>query len=235
MKTLILSDVHHRWKIVDKILSSNSYDKIISLGDWFDQFHDKPKDAEETAVYLKHLLEQDNFTIVHSNHDVCYYQPGFNYLRCPGFSEEKCKVINKHITPDHWAKFKIGVVEQGFVLSHAGFVDRNLPCFPDLEILDENYILRACEGASEALKQHKDHPLLKLGTRMGESGHGGCLWLALQDFRPIANISQIFAHTPHAEIRAGIYPNINSRNYCVDTNNRHLMFIKDGKFFSSSL
>ena len=49
MKTIIVSDIHNRVDWIEPTLSLLKYDNVIFIGDYFDDFGDTHKDAENTA------------------------------------------------------------------------------------------------------------------------------------------------------------------------------------------
>ena len=53
MKYLILPDVHNRWEKVEKIIKSVKSDKVIFLGDYFDDFGDNPQIIADVADWYR--------------------------------------------------------------------------------------------------------------------------------------------------------------------------------------
>lgn len=53
MKTVIISDIHHRWRKAEAIIAKEKAKKVIFLGDYFDDFNDNPHAARTTAQWLK--------------------------------------------------------------------------------------------------------------------------------------------------------------------------------------
>lgn len=71
MKTLILPDIHHRYKIAQSIIDSVKADKIVHLGDHQDNFGDTVGQAVNTARWTRERLEAGD-TILLGNHDLPY-------------------------------------------------------------------------------------------------------------------------------------------------------------------
>ena len=69
-RTLIISDIHLRWKLVDNIINEESPDEIIFLGDYFDDFGDTP----EKNLVMAESIKQETFycCLGHAKH----YEPG---------------------------------------------------------------------------------------------------------------------------------------------------------------
>lgn len=52
MSTLIIADLHHYTENADRWLESQQFDRVIFLGDYFDDFGDNVNDARRTARWL---------------------------------------------------------------------------------------------------------------------------------------------------------------------------------------
>jgi hypothetical protein len=241
MKTLVIADIHNKWELADKIVNTIPHDKLILTGDVFDSFGDSVLKARQSAIWLKKILQKDTTEIIFSNHDIAYWKPDFTMLWCPGFTTEKCRAINEHISPELWEKkFNLVWFEQGFTLSHAGFHSDALPYYPDLlaknseSNITEEYIARACDDAFDAILKRRRHPVLENGSRMGNAYKGGCFWLDWSEFEPLKGINQIVGHTPANEVRRKHLRddkgNITSRNYCLDTQLRCVGMIENDEF-----
>ena len=118
-RTLIISDIHLRWKLVDNIINEESPDEIIFLGDYFDDFGDTPEKNLVMAEWLVHSLEQPNRIHLMGNHDIMYGTRDRNY-RCSGYNEDKEYLINTVMTRDHWKKIKMYHWLDDILCSHAG-------------------------------------------------------------------------------------------------------------------
>ncbi len=68
-KTIIISDIHNDYFTAEKIIKKENPDKIIFLGDYFDDFDDTVKDSENTLQsYTVNDLYYHNYVIsTHAN------------------------------------------------------------------------------------------------------------------------------------------------------------------------
>ena len=80
-KTIIISDIHNDYFTAEKIIKKENPDKIIFLGDYFDDFDDTVKDSENTAKWLVKSLKQENRIHLIGNHDLSYMTDNSN-LKC---------------------------------------------------------------------------------------------------------------------------------------------------------
>jgi len=53
MRSLIIPDIHHHTENADYWLNSQRHDRVIFLGDYFDNFGDNESDARLTARWLR--------------------------------------------------------------------------------------------------------------------------------------------------------------------------------------
>lgn len=225
MRSLILSDWHHRWETVEKIINhNNTVDRIISLSDEFDDFGDTPKDAENTAVFLKKCLNLPNFISTVGNHSLFYFYPKVSWLRCSGNTKEKCEVIRKTLGDDIY-KFHFYHWDEYFLYTHAGLNPYFLP--PDG--FSPEWMEKRCQQARLNCEAGIPDPILCAGySRGGNLTSGGITWCDWEyDFVPIEGLNQICGHTP------GRFPRVklgkNSVNYCIDTHSKHYAIVADGK------
>ena len=92
--TLILPDIHNKVDRADFMIRSVGADKVICLGDVFDDFNDNVNDAQKSAGWFKKMLDRDNFICLKSNHDLGYEYPTNPYAECSGFTRVKSAAIN---------------------------------------------------------------------------------------------------------------------------------------------
>ncbi len=118
--TLILPDIHNKVDRADFIIRSVGADKIICLGDVFDDFNDTVNDAQKSAYWLKKRLNQENFILLKNNHDLGYEYPNNPYAECSGFTRFKSIAINDILTKEDWNKSKWYHFQDGYFFSHAG-------------------------------------------------------------------------------------------------------------------
>ena len=70
MKTVIIPDIHHHISQVKLILLHEAPDKVVFLGDWFDDFFDTPEMSADTAIWLmKRMDRHPEDVFIWGNHD----------------------------------------------------------------------------------------------------------------------------------------------------------------------
>ena len=118
-KIIIIPDIHNDYITAEKIIKKENPDKIIFLGDYFDDFDDIVNDANNTAKWLKKSLKQENRIHLIGNHDLSYMTDNPN-LKCAGYRTDKHKVIKKHSID--WSKLKMYYwIDAKWLCTHAGF------------------------------------------------------------------------------------------------------------------
>jgi hypothetical protein len=227
MKTLIFPDLHQPpFSILDRIealIVDEDPDRIVFLGDYFDQFYDTASDAERMARWLTKSLADPRRTHLIGNHDASYLWPVESTF-CPGFTWEKANVIREILGESAKDKFVFHTWVDGWLLTHAGLsadwvtvpTDR-LPKWLEKEEM----------AARSAFDQSKEHWFVETGSmRGGLNPAGGILWCDHGELRPISKVRQIYGHTPGFEPRwAG------PDHLCLDTaaenGPQHFAIVKD--------
>lgn len=232
---LILPDIHNRWKIADSIINRHpEVDKIISLGDIFDDFGDSPKIAQQTAQALSRWLDNPKFVWVLGNHDSGYLYGGSKNpaFYCQGFTVSKQKKI-KEILGDkiHNNQLFYWTGEDkndpnGFLLSHAGLHPDHLPYSnPNIPFNIIKWLEKESKEATEKAKIGVMSWIFAAGfSRGGRARLGGLTWMDYSEFEPIPGINQIFGHTSDRFPRNIITPD--SENWCIDTHLNHYSIIE---------
>ena len=212
MSTLIIPDIHNQIENANHWLETQTFERVIFLGDFFDDFGDNVNDARRTAIWLRERMERTQDVFLLGNHDTAYRFPNSPDLYCPGFTRAKSNGINEILKPEHWARFQIAHAEQGWLISHAGFH----PSW--IKNLTVEQILERSELALNRAKRKIADPLLAAGIdRGGSEPSGGPLWMDWNSLIPIPGINQIVGHTPGIHVRKKIVTN--SENYCLDVKN----------------
>jgi Calcineurin-like phosphoesterase len=193
-RILVLGDVHNAWTTAEVILSNlrSRYDKVILLGDYFDDFGDTPRQAAETAYWLAYSLRQPERIHLLGNHDLPYLYPENSWLFCPGFTVEKHIEIEHHLLDAPCDGFQLAHCAHGWLFSHAGFAGR----FAEGETVE---VLAALANKLLAhLGDGHHEPWLVAGlARGGSEPVGGITWLDWNiEFHPLPGIHQIVGHTP---------------------------------------
>ena len=231
MRTIIISDLHNRVDWVEPALSSLQYDKVIFLGDYFDDVDDTVEDVKKAANWLKQSLPNPDRIHLCGTHEMWYRFPDNPFLHASGNTEQKSDVINHILTGKDWNLLKLCCYEQGFLLTHAGvhsyFLGKNN--LSRQELL--NRIKSETENALQDVRNGKMNPWLAAGfARRGLQKVGGITWLDwLDEFEPVPYLNQIVGHTqlryPEEKITE------NSKNYCLDTKNKHIALLENGVLY----
>lgn len=217
MPTLIIPDIHNKWRIAERIIAENPADKRIFLGDIYDDFGDTLEQVEAMAWWHKQALGDPKNVFLWGNHDLPYAYPHLkeDELYCSGNTRQKAEVINSVLSPEDWAKTKVCAWEGDWLLSHAGF---------SATFLQQEDIEEMAQSAMKSL-EHEHVPILfRAGwARGGDQAKGGVTWLDWnEEFEPIAGIQQIVGHTP------GKTPRRKGDNWCLDTHLHHAATLDAG-------
>lgn len=251
MKTIIISDLHNRIDWIEGALSSpilQPYDRVIFLGDYFDDYNDTPQDAANAAKWLKLSLQKPNRIHLTGTHDLWYRFPYNRFIAASGNTETKMHAIRGILTEQDFSLLKLYHYEQNYLMSHAGvhinliseYVFKHNHLFDKYIVnnnlqLDSQNIINMVVGPAtiEAINRVKDgyaHPWLDAGVaRGGRQSVGGITWLDwIYEFKPIPGLNQIVGHT-ELNIPGEKYIK-SSINYDLDTRNHHIGILEDGKF-----
>jgi len=207
--------------LASKIIDKEKADKVVLLGDHFDDFYDTVEMNKSTASWVKHRLELPHFTFLLGNHDAVYRW--LSIPRCSGWDKKKHEAINSVLTTEDWNKFKLFEVVDGWLLTHAGLTAHNVhPKAKDII----KWLGIECE---KAVKAPSTHWLLAAGrARYGSEDFGGITWCdANEEFVPIEGIKQCFGHTP---LQGG--PKwFGENNVCIDSHPglQNFAIIENGK------
>jgi len=235
---LVIPDIHNKTSLADKILQEETeVDYTVFLGDYFDDFGDDPKIAEDTAWWLKDRLNDDSRKMVflNGNHDVSYRFPFSWSVKCSGFTEGKAKAINKVLSPRDWGKFELVHFEGRTIFSHAG-ISRSLFSSKGGVIKKEKIKFMCRQGLEHAKADIYDPVLAASVSRGGGApwGHAGVTWLDWQENEPIDGWDQIIGHTPGSNVR--IEEDENGWYVaCLDTALNHYGVLKNSKLEIRSL
>jgi len=254
MKTLVIPDVHQDIEGVLKIFKAediDSFDEIIFLGDWFDSFHEPPRVAsfKDTCLFLRDLVwrnKNSKIIFLVGNHDLAYIYnnkksgytsvaPSITYW-CSGVTKSKISTFrqvfyDKGLKDDWFVKnFKIAHCSQGWIFSHAGMVNSQIPyghtvnqvvdeVIPDVWLNFRN--VAYCQNAL----------ISAIGiARGGQDNTGGLLWLDYyNEFFASPDIGrQVFGHSYVPEPTATAL-NTEYESWNLDTNLKDYAIIRDGR------
>ena len=223
-KVLIIPDIHLKIDRAERIIRYECADKIILLGDIFDDFGDTVEETANAAEWLKGKLKDDKFIILRSNHDIAYQHSGSRWTRCSGWTVDKSRAINKTLTKKDWDKTKWFHVEENYLFSHAGV---NPIFISDKVITKEDFLIwlnNECKNADEHIKLGRDYWVYGAGMiRGGWNYKGGLLWQDAREFEPIPYFNQCVGHTPCKN------PVWENANLFLDTHLNYYGVMQNGK------
>ncbi len=122
-------DIHNHVKEAQRFLDHEKPNRVIWLGDFFDNFNDTPTDATNTALWVRKTMEErPRDVFIFGNHDIPYRFPDQEKFHQYGFSKEKSEAIRAVLTEEHWSRFVLSHEEfwngQTILFSHAGYIER---------------------------------------------------------------------------------------------------------------
>jgi len=233
-KILIFSDVHQDINKLSKIISHESADINVCLGDWFDSFFfDSDTDYKSTAIELREdfLTKPNNITLF-GNHDLHYF---FNnkYTYCSGYENRKRDIIKEALGKDINKvvdSFKWFVFIDEYLCTHAGLSNHFLP--PTIQNNEDvyEYLANQANDANIKIRTDQLHWFYGAGkARGGTEKKGGLVWLDFdREFAPIEGLKQIVGHTYRKSGKVTEWRN--TGNYCIDTDLNEWVTITNGKF-----
>ena len=221
MKNLVIPDVHNKHVIAQRIIESAPHDQITFLGDYFDDFGDKPDDVRATAHWLKKITGKK----IMGNHDLSYRWWTNQSLACSGHTGAKRLAINDVLDKQDWDAMVAYVVVDGWLLSHAGFQPQLLPMLDGQ--INETTLAETWEKCVASLHNGMRHPWAKVSRyRGGIDAVSGPFWCDWREFMPTENVKQMFGHTPDTLPR--YERGYKTETYCIDTHLHHYAIIEDG-------
>lgn len=205
-KIFVIGDIHQNHVRAEFFLKDKNWQgPIIFLGDYFDQFYDTPKQAAETAIWLKNSLQQPNRIHLFGNHDFHYMLPVGCGNFCSGYSPDKHKIIDSILTKEDWSKLKYFHAENNCWFSHAGISYKwfSHPVTGVTETNIHTVITKAKQNIEARMYDTNYVGALWAADhyRGGRYDKGGLLWCDWRNIDFFANIIQVVGHTPRDEVK----------------------------------
>lgn len=227
-RVLVIPDIHQHLVAAEAMFTAGEAeraDRIVLLGDLFDEYDDTPADTVAAARWLLRQKERfgERLVVLIGNHDLPYLEAcqvagasrhldyGYRPVNgCPGYTDAKAEALVREVGPDFVALWRLHHREDGVLYTHAG------------ASAAQNNRLDA--DATELLANlHRAHPLFEIGfARGGGMEEAGLLWRDLSEFDDDAGCSQIFGHTPRKCAR------IIGKSACLDAHYRVAGIVEDG-------
>ena len=231
VKTLILADIHNRWDKAEKIINHEAPDKIVFLGDYFDDFGDDFRIAKGTAEWLSTSLNAKNRIHLMGNHDTNYAFKHRSY-KCSGYSQIKDFAINDVLNDSDWRRLPLYTWVGSWLCSHAGVHPHFYIKYSNSEPFKDWLETTCNEALKAAFRNEPSLPILSAGqSRGGIEVYGGINWCDANEFAPIDGINQIFGHTPQRKPRwinkGSPLTKLYSQNLCLDITHCNYYAIHD--------
>lgn len=240
MKLLVIGDVHNHIKAAEEIASKyEKTHKVIFVGDYFDDFHDSPKVAINTAKWLKKSLYKPNRIHLYGNHDLQYTPYCETYIgsrqiklyMCSGYTPEKDYEVKKILTIEDWSKVKLHHFEFGWHFTHAGMAKMFFE--HPIKGMTDDVIFDVIEKINiKFLNREQTDIIGGAGyCRGGMNPVGGITWSDHnQEADPVENIKQIYGHTPINDI--DVLEDNGGINICVDSGLSEVLEVNEDGTFS---
>jgi hypothetical protein len=230
MKNLIFPDLHEpptvALEVIERTIDREKPDKIVFLGDYFDQFNDTPADAARMAEWLKESLANPRRVHLVGNHDAAYFWP-CETTYCPGFTWPKESAIREVLGDPTTLPFAFHACLDECALSHAGLSAYWVPAGLHPDVVDR-WLTAEAKKARTSFASGRLHWFSAIGPkRGGNSAAGGILWCDWHELQPTPGVRQVCGHTPADRPRW-----IGQDLLCLDTNlghgPQHFAVVKDG-------
>lgn len=235
MITVVVGDLHHKIDWVNPFLKELkkeiSYDEVVFVGDYFDDFSDSPEKSAETARWLRESLWMPDRIHCVGNHDLPYMlfvDPERTPYDCPGWEPKKDVAINEIMREEDWQKIRPCYYTQGWMISHAGFNFHLVAC-PVKGIPEPEKLVWEANRGLKYAREGTNHPFFLPGKRMCSPWVGGITWQDWNnEYIPIVGMPQIVGHTPHTFVSAKRVTK-DQTDYNIDCGTTAVLIIEDGK------
>lgn len=198
----IIADTHLNHNNVEAWISSTKPDKVVFLGDYFDNWDDSPKENAEASAWLKESMRNPQRIHLLGNHDIHYMDPnvktkrgaGASLYRGSGWSQEKHEVINNILSEDDWLKLRPCHMEQGWALSHAGLA-QTPPKLKRGRATPNPW--KGVKNAESVLKS----AMIKVLDNKWDARLHATVWTKWARFQPVRHLNQIVGHSESSKPR----------------------------------
>lgn len=248
-KVFVIPDVHGRdfWRAAKDVISDDTIDKIVFLGDYFDPYDDEEVFITDDTLLsnFNEILEfktnnPDKVVLLLGNHDIHYLYRNPYCSRHDDENEDKyCNLFKDNI-----GLFDLMYIDDiecndytKVLFTHAGLTSNFLKTFGRAGYPkdDLNELSNRVNTDIKALKTHEYHTLSDLMLRVsrfrgGDYADGSILWADLREVVPNSfdfnNVYQIFGHT------RSFFPTILRRYAMIDTRECYLADFDEGKIIN---
>lgn len=233
-RILILPDLHNRIATHQAIIDQEQADRVLHLGDYWDDWGDGPHHARLTAEWVRERIRFGDILLL-GNHDIWYLYK-YQHHRCPGNDWRKENAIDTTLTHKDTQAFLLFYwLRSDLLATHAGLAGPWVPQGTTKRNM-HGVVEEQLSEAETRVKYGDTHPLIHCCSQVRGGWHKvpGVLWQSWEEFAPVPGLSQIVGHTPAAEPR--ILRAFGGTNYCIDTHSRHYAVLEeDGKIYVRSV
>ena len=197
-RTLVIPDIHNDVLRAEAAIAqlAGRYERIVFLGDYFDDFGDSPDEICRVAQWLKHSVDQPNRTHLIGNHDLAYLVPS-TFTCCSGFTHEKMRAAAPVLNSIPRDRLHAAVEVDGWLVSHAGVLPHHGANHSAAEIAAwaDTILRQLFAGGRPAL-------FAAGAARGGREPAGGITWCDWdEEFVPTDGLHQVVGHTPGTTVR----------------------------------
>lgn len=207
IRTIIIPDIHTKFKIAESMIKRESPDRIVFLGDYFDTYDETEQDTRDTARWLAMSLEQSNRIHLVGNHDLHYMTSNPAFI-CSGFSEFKKHIVDSYNIS--WNKMTPYCYVGNYLCTHAGISKQFFEEYGADSLM--GFMEQSVAELTRIDDVYAPQKFFQVGvSRGGPHKNGGIVWCDYNEFTDIPGIRQMFGHTRDSEVRQ------NKDHICLDT------------------
>ncbi len=242
--TLILSDIHLKVDHADKIIKHVKADKVICVGDIFDDFGDNAEMIRRACMWYVDFVNNPNNIMLYGNHCVHYGFP-YHKLRCSGYEQWKYFIIHDNIPSEVWNKVKwYHFLDNTWLLTHAGLHRDNVPqgirnhCDNLPKFISElsQYLTHEIQRGLHLAANNEDFWIFNAGyARGGNQKVGGITWCDHKsEMIPLIGLNQIYGHSviPYDKASCLSQDSIKSKPYFVNGNEFGMLPVSPSKSYN---
>lgn len=217
---LVIPDIHNKIDKVTDLINRINPNYIIFLGDFFDTFHDGPKEAEKVSQFIVKLIKNNvEFYWCLGNHDMPYIFPALSLswqFNSFGWSPDKMRIARKYLNEvEDQLKNRITFIAKinNWYFSHAGLSYYHFT-HPTLGMNDDIIFERNNQLIERSLVGLVDKGLVAGTYRGGEEPIGGIIWQDWREKEVIEGFNEVVGHTcmvNHPHVKTSFYDiNVNA-------------------------
>lgn len=224
--SVVIGDLHGKVEIAEYWIKNKEHRNLIFIGDYLDSFDRSIEDQYELLEMVLDAVEnKENVYALMGNHELSYLKP--DRYQASGYRHTLANKI-EHLYPRMWKNLKLWLVNNGFLISHAGFRPEFIGSIGYNLTKEEKLV-----AIDEKLKTIPLEDFFMIGrSGGGYHPHGGPLWLDwYEEFKNIERVRQVVGHTARrkAKDNSGIMRNKGSVNIdCLDRKNE-VLWISNSK------